>query len=293
MIGGSCWLAAYAIPGAVAYGCGSCLQFTNPNEKNSGTHQILLASRSRIDSRIVLMLFDQHNPGRASGGDELNLLPPPELNVSLLRSLFANLRYSLFPQRLPPLQLSSRPVNVGMLVGDILDLPWYRTILSNIGDAISPDTLPPLQLESQPIEVELISDQPAWWRSLLRNLADGLAPERQPALHLTSPPVNPEMASDVLIAPRWSSLIATPVIDRPRVLPRDPPSNRPAPVAAPLRTTFVQLPSLDPPAANEFERKLVVQLKRSIRRSHLREIVWLSVVAAEVIALLALQLMPH
>src|SRR5579872_3091469 len=152
------------------------------------------------------MLFDEHSPGRASEHKELNLLPPPELSRSLLRSLLTNLRDRFFPERLPPLQLTSRPVDVGMLVGDILELPWYRTILKNLGDLISPDTLPPLQLESQPVEVDLISDQPAWWRSLLRNLADAVAPERLPALRLSSSPVNPEMASEVLTTPRWSSL---------------------------------------------------------------------------------------
>ena len=228
------------------------------------------------------MLFDQHPPERASEHKELNFLPPPELNRSLLRSLLANLRYQFFPERLPPLQLTSRPIDVGMSVGDILELPWYRTILKNLGDAISPDTLPPLQLESQPVEVELISDQPAWWRSLLRNLADSVAPERQPALRLTSPPVNPQMASDVLITPRWSSLISMPLIARPRVVRPDSldfletkPERpaRPVPVAAPLRTTLLHLPQLEPPVDNEDERKLVLQLRRSIRRSHIREIV--------------------
>jgi hypothetical protein len=128
----------------------------------------------------------------------MNLLLP-ELNIPLWRSLLVNLRDTILPKRLPALQLTSRPVNVGTLVGDILEVPWYRTILSNIGDLISPETLPPLQLESQPVEVELISDQPAWWRSLLRNLADAAAPERQPVLHLTSAPVNPKMGSEVLI----------------------------------------------------------------------------------------------
>ena len=248
------------------------------------------------------MLFDQHPPERASEHKELNFLPPPELNRSLLRSLLANLRYQFFPERLPPLQLTSRPVDVGMSVGDILELPWYRTILKNLGDAISPDTLPPLQLESQPVEVELISDQPAWWRSLLRNLADAVAPERQPALRLTSPPVNPQMASDVLITPRWSSLISMPLIARPRVVRPDSldfletkPERpaRPVPVAAPLRTTLLHLPQLEPPVDNEDERKLVLQLRRSIRRSHIREIVWIGFIVAEVATMVVLRLAPH
>ena len=248
------------------------------------------------------MLFDQHPPERASEHKELNFLPPHELDRSLLRSLLSNLRYQFFPERLPPLQLTSRPVDVGMSVGDILELPWYRTILKNLGDAISPDTLPPLQLESQPVEVELISDQPAWWRSLLRNLADAVAPERQPALRLTSPPVNPQMASDVLITPRWSSLISMPLIARPRVVRPDSldfletkPERpaRPVPVAAPLRTTLLHLPQLESPVDNEDERKLVLQLRRSIRRSHIREIVWIGFIVAEVATMVVLRLMPH
>jgi hypothetical protein len=233
------------------------------------------------------MLFDQHQPATESDDRELNLLPPPELTMPLWRSLLANLRYRFFPERLPPLRLTSRPVDVGMQVGDILALPWYRTILSGIGEAISPDTLPPLQLEAQPVEVDLISDQPAWWRSLLRNLADAVAPERQPALRLTSPPVNPEMASDVLITPRWSSVIATP-----KVYLRSPASassDRPLPAPAPVRTTYIHLTTLDAPAADdEFERKLVRQLERSIRRSHIRQVVWISVAAAEVVAMVVL-----
>lgn len=245
------------------------------------------------------MLFDQHQPRPASADEELNFLPPAELNVSLLRSLLVNLRDVISPKRLPPLKLTSRPMNVGMLVGDILDLPWYRTILSNIGDAISPDTLPPLQLESQPVDVELISDQPAWWRSLLRNMADAVAPERQPALHLTSQPTNPEMASSVLVAPRWSALIATPLIETPRLLlpaRRSVPTDRPRPIPAPIRTTLVQLPPLDELADddfNDFESRRVLQLRRSIRSSHIREIVWISLAVAEVATLVVLRVMQH
>jgi hypothetical protein len=243
-------------------------------------------------------MFDHDQSRSASGGGELNFLPPPELNVSLLRSLLGNLRELFSPNRLPPLKLSSRPVDVGMLVGDILDLPWYRTILSGIGDAISPDTLPPLQLESQPVDVELISDQPAWWRSLLRNLADAVAPERLPALHLTSQPTNPEMASTVLMAPRWSSLISTPSADTPRLLLpnrwKTTSADRPSPIHAPMRTTLVQLPSLDAPVDgdfyefNDFDSKRVLQLRRSIRASHIRQIVWIGFAVAQVTALVVL-----
>jgi hypothetical protein len=49
---------------------------------------------------------------------------------------------------------------------------------------------------------------------------------------------------------------------------------------------------LDAPAADDFERKLVLQLQPSIRRSHIREIAWLTVAVAEVTLLVVLRLMP-
>jgi hypothetical protein len=242
-------------------------------------------------------MLDLNQPAPVPKGEELNLLPPAGLNVSLLRSLFVNLRDLIAPKRLPPLQLTSRPLNVGMLVGDILELPWYRTILKNIGDAISPETLPPLQLESEPVDVELISDMPAWWRSLLRNLADTVAPERLPALRLSSSPVNPEMASQALVTPRWSSLI-----EGAKVLPSDRwvaslelPE---APAAAPMRTILLQLPLLDTPTVEDpvtssFEHRLVLQLQRSIHRSHIREFLWVGLIVAEVTVILVAWLAPR
>ena len=230
------------------------------------------------------MLLDQTEPGGVS--DELDLLPPSTLNVPLWRSLAGNVRDRIWPERLPPLELSSRPVDVGMLVGDILDTPWYRTVFTSIGDVISPETLPPLQLEAQPVEVELVSEQPTWWRSLIRNLADLVAPERLPALHLTSQRVIPEMASKVLMAPRWSM-----VIDAPKVFLPDPPAAFPLPATrvAAMSTTFIDLLPPDPPADDAFERQLVRETRRSLRRARLREMLWISVAVAEVTALIVLR----
>jgi len=113
-------------------------------------------------------------------------------------------------------------MNVGMLIGDRVSLPWYRTVFTNLGDVITPETWPPLELESTPIDVgELIADQLShpWWASLLRNLADRVAPEKLPPLELTSKPMEPAFASRSLILPLWSSVISTPKVflpDNPR-----------------------------------------------------------------------------
>ncbi len=127
-----------------------------------------------------------------SDDHEINLLLPEGWNRPLRKRLLDDLRDVLSPEKLPPLHLTSRPVDMGMLAGDILSLPWYRTVFTNLGDVISPETLPPLQLESRPVDVgELIGDQMShmWWASLLRSLADAAAPERLPALQLTSAPM--------------------------------------------------------------------------------------------------------
>ena len=236
------------------------------------------------------MLLDQPETGPISKAEGLDFLPPHGLTVPLWRSLFGNLRDCFFPERLTPLKLTSRPVNVGMLVGDILDTPWYRTVFTSIGDVISPETLPPLVLESQPVEVELVSDEPAWWRSLVRNLADVIAPVRQPALHLSSPLVNPEMASSVLMVPRWSA-----VIDTPKVFLPDPPVPVPMPirVAVPADTEFIDLLPPESPAGDDFERHLVIQTRRSLHWARVREIIWVSIAVAEVAALIILKLIQY
>ncbi|HSB76906.1 MAG TPA: hypothetical protein VLC12_14710, partial [Terriglobales bacterium] len=54
---------------------------------------------------------------------ELNLLPPPSLNRGWWRTLASSLRDRIAPEKLAPLELTSHPVNLGMLPGDMLTLP--------------------------------------------------------------------------------------------------------------------------------------------------------------------------
>ena len=147
-----------------------------------------------------------------SNNDDLDLSPPPGLTDGLFRSLVGNFRDRFVPENLPPMQLKSRPVDVGVLLGDRLAAPWFKTVFRNLGDVISPEELPPLQLESVPVDVgELIGDelQHGWWTSLLRNMADRVAPERLPALHLSSAPVEPLEASTELFTPLWRYTITS------------------------------------------------------------------------------------
>ena len=211
---------------------------------------------------------------------ELDLSPPPGITRPLWRSLAGNFKDQFFPEKLPPLQISSRPVNLGMLVGDYLDMPWYRTVFTNIGDVVSPETLPPLQLESRPVEVgELLGDQIShlWWTSLVRNLADRIAPEKLPPLELSSEPVSPVIPSEALLLTNWSN-----VIDGPKIfLPDKPPA---ASSSAGFMLPVAPAPRPDPVQV-EFVHDLERDLRRDLRRSRLRQRFLMFVFAAEIIFL--------
>jgi hypothetical protein len=215
---------------------------------------------------------------------ELDLSPPESIVRPLWKSIILNFRDRFLPEHMPPLYLTSRPVNLGMLLGDFLGLPWYRTVFTNLGDVISPEIQAPLQLESRPVDVgELIGDQMArpWWSSLLRSLADAVAPEKLPPIELTSEPANPVIPSDALFLASWSHVISGPKIFLP---------DKAKPVLSPASPGLVmQTPSLPPldPAAVAFVHDLEVDLRRDLKRSRRREKFLAFVFAAEIIALIA------
>jgi hypothetical protein len=218
------------------------------------------------------------------------------LRAPWYRTIFTSLGDVLAPESLPPLELESRPVEVGELVSDITSEPWWRSLLRSLGEAISPEKLPPLELESRPVNVgELISDSTSkpWWGSLIRSLADLVSPETLPELELTSTAINPGISEVGLVTPHWSSLISTPVAARiparttPTVTVPHPPvvhhePKAPAHIAAalpvPLEALQVDEESVD---------VLVAQFKDNLSRSKLREVIWISLASAEIILLIA------
>jgi len=204
-------------------------------------------------------------------------------NTPLWKRLLSQIKDRVAPEHLPPLELTSRPVNVGMLEGDLLSVPWYRTVFTNLGDVISPETLPPLELESVPADVgELIADQMShpWWTSLLRNLADAVAPERLPPLQLTSKPMDPGIGSDSMVLPKWSSVISTPKVFLP---------DKPKPQSAPAAPRVAPPPKPDP-VQIEYVHVLELDLKRDLRRSVFRQRVWITLAVVEVLALIGTSL---
>jgi hypothetical protein len=223
----------------------------------------------------------KENKPAVSPGPELELLLADSWNRPLQKRLLDLLRETISPEKLAPLHLTSTPVDVGMLAGDILSLPWYRTVFTNLGDVISPETLPPLRLESRPVDVgELIGDQIShmWWTSLLRSLADAAAPERLPALQLTSSPIDdPTFTAGAMQFPRWSSVISTPKVFLP---------DKPKAAYAPVQARVAAPPPKPDPAEVEFVHALEADLKRDLRRSVFRQRLWVSLAAAELAVLI-------
>jgi len=212
---------------------------------------------------------------------DLDLSPPEGLDLPLWRSLLLNFIDRVAPERLPPLELTSKPVDVGILPGDLFELPWYRTVFSNLGDVISPETLPPLQLESRPVDVgELLGDDLAhgWWDSLLGNIRDRIAPEKLPPLPLTSHPV-PAFGADVsLQILDWSSLISTPKVFLPDAVTESAPA-----------TNFEQAaPTALAPASAPIPAELLiarVRLTTDLGRTRFRRRIWIGLAAAEAVFL--------
>ena len=222
-----------------------------------------------------------------TAGHEINILLPESATRPLWKHLLGELRDSFFPEKFPPLHLSSRPVNLGMLLGDYVTLPWYRTVFTNIGDVISPETLPPLELESIPVDVgELITDQLShfWFSSLLRNLADRLVPEKLPALQLTSKPVANIIPETWILLPAWSEVISTPKVfypDKPNAV--DSVARPPVPTPA-VVPALEQSRSKDPTQTG---------LLRDLRRSRIRRRLWIVMATAQAIYLVAIVFWPH
>jgi hypothetical protein len=215
---------------------------------------------------------------------DLDLSPPAGIDMPLWRSLILNLADRLSPERLPPLELTSRPVDTGMMFGDRLALPWYRTVFSNISDVVSADTRPPLDLTSRPVDVgELLGDDLShgWWVSLLDGLRFRLSPEKQAPLSLTSKPIAAYGSNNWLQLLDWSSLLETPKIFLPDVAVEA--QYIAAEVLAPVPAVASAAPV---PLAQELWAAQM-QFKRDLSRSRFRQKIWVTLVAAEAVFLLA------
>lgn len=126
---------------------------------------------------------------------EINLMPPAGLDESIWRSLADNIRAALHPEKLPPLQLTSKPVEDDSLIllNAGMDTGLWTSLRRNLRDVLSPEKLPPLQLTSKPIEDnELLPHTDAersLFSSLRENIKSTFFPEKLPPLQVSSKPI--------------------------------------------------------------------------------------------------------
>lgn len=85
------------------------------------------------------------------------LLTATDLELPWYKSLIQGIREAIHPPKLPPLELTSRPLESSDL-GDLskIEEPWFKSLFSNIRDLIHPPKLPPLEVTSKPVEVGTI-----------------------------------------------------------------------------------------------------------------------------------------
>ncbi|MGA3098098.1 MAG: energy transducer TonB [Bryobacteraceae bacterium] len=98
-------------------------------------------------------MADLANPNNTSSnsGDNLSRLLITQLEEPWYHSLVLSVRDLIHPSKLPPLQVTSKPVAV---VGADIEEPWIRSLIQNIKDIIHPPVMAPLEVTSKPIPVK-------------------------------------------------------------------------------------------------------------------------------------------
>jgi TonB family protein len=108
-----------------------------------------------ISNEVDKEVMEQHNVAQADHLDRL--LMSIDLEEPWYKSIARSIREALHPPKLPPLELTSKPVeNVDMGGLSAVDLPWYKSLVSNVRELIHPPKLPPLEVTSKPVEVKTI-----------------------------------------------------------------------------------------------------------------------------------------
>ena len=82
------------------------------------------------------------------------LLMSTDLEEPWYKSVIRSIREMIHPPQLPPLEITSRPVE-STSFGDMAQIeePWFKSLVNNIRDLIHPPKLPPLEVSSKPVEV--------------------------------------------------------------------------------------------------------------------------------------------
>ncbi len=103
--------------------------------------------------------FNTDNYGQgAQPPDHLDrLLMSTNIEEPWYKSIVRGIRETLNPPKLPPLELTSRPIENAEMGGMAnIEQPWFKSLVSNVKELIHPPKLPPLELTSKPVEVGTI-----------------------------------------------------------------------------------------------------------------------------------------
>lgn len=93
-------------------------------------------------------------PSPDNGSSHLDhLLVTTNIEEPWYKTIVTSIRETLSPPKLPPLEITSRPVEGVTGDSEIIELPWYKSLIANVRDAINPPKLPPLEVTSKPVEV--------------------------------------------------------------------------------------------------------------------------------------------
>jgi TonB family protein len=85
------------------------------------------------------------------------LLMSTDIEEPWYKSIGRGIREALNPPKLPPLELTSRPVEGAEFGGlNEVEQPWFKSLITNIKELIHPPKLPPLEVTSKPVEVGTI-----------------------------------------------------------------------------------------------------------------------------------------
>jgi TonB family protein len=102
---------------------------------------------------------------------------------------FNNIRDAVAPEKLPPLEVSSKPVNVRTGVDD--STPFLKRLSDNFKDAFGSDEQEIEGITSKPVQVSSTSTNTnvPFFKSLYLNLKDAIFPPKMAPLDVTSKPV--------------------------------------------------------------------------------------------------------
>lgn len=99
----------------------------------------------------------EHPPAVQPDAHLDRLLLGTNIEEPWFKSVARSIRERFNPPNLPPLELTSRPVE-GADLGDLnrIEQPWFKSFITNVKELINPPKLPPLEVTSKPVEVGTI-----------------------------------------------------------------------------------------------------------------------------------------